>query len=133
MAFSPDGKTIVYSSPARGTRRSKSGILRSSRYKESPGNDPAVDKSGGEADTDGSTLSLKAGGTFYAPSHLSCVAVRWPKLVAGAWSGKLYHLEALEKRSAESTHAKDFNAYLCLVGMGCLYGVVFTVEGIVRR
>ena len=62
------------------------------------GNSSTVGKSGEEADTDGSTLRLKAGGAFYAPSPLACVAVRWPKVVAGAQSGELYHLEAMEAK-----------------------------------
>ena len=45
---------------------------------------------------DGATLRLKQGGAFYAPSPLQSVAVHWPKLVAGAQSGELYHLEVEE-------------------------------------
>ena len=45
------------------------------------------------AERDGATLRLKEGGTFYAPSPLECMAVHWPRLVAGAQSGELYHLE----------------------------------------
>ena len=45
------------------------------------------------ADT-GATLRLKkGGGVFYAPDSLWSVAVHWPRLVAGAQSGELYHLE----------------------------------------
>ena len=44
----------------------------------------------------GTTLRLKEGGAFYAPSPLMCVAVHWPRLVAGAQSGELYHLEVQE-------------------------------------
>ena len=55
-----------------------------------------IDKSGEVADLDGATLSLKKGGAFYAPSPLMSVAVHWPKLVAGAQSGELYHLEVQE-------------------------------------
>lgn len=40
--------------------------------------------------------SIKEGGAFYAPGPLQCVAVHWPKLVAGAQSGELYHLEVQE-------------------------------------
>ena len=47
------------------------------------------------AERDGATLRLKEGGTFYAPNPLQCVAVHWPRLVAGAESGELYHLEVL--------------------------------------
>jgi hypothetical protein len=55
--------------------------------------DAAIDKGGEVAERDGPTLRLKEGGAFYAPSPLSCVAVHWPRLVAGAQSGELYHLE----------------------------------------
>ena len=51
------------------------------------------DAAGEVAECDGSTLRLKEGGAFYAPSPLVCVAVHWPKLVAGAQSGELYDLE----------------------------------------
>ena len=42
---------------------------------------------------DGATLRLKEGAAFYAPSPLQCIAIHWPKLVAGAQSGELYCLE----------------------------------------
>ena len=46
------------------------------------------------AERDGATLRLKeGGGVFYAPGPLESVAVHWPRLVAGAQSGALYHLE----------------------------------------
>ena len=60
---------------------------------ERRGNGAAIDGSGEVAERDGSTLRLKEGGAFYAPSPVQCVAVHWPKLVAGAQSGELYHLE----------------------------------------
>ena len=50
--------------------------------------------SGAVAERDGATLRLKeGGGVFYAPGPLQSVAVHWPRLVAGAQSGALYHLE----------------------------------------
>ena len=50
--------------------------------------------SGAVAERDGATLRLReGGGAFYAPSPLQCVAVSWPRLVAGSQSGELYHLE----------------------------------------
>ena len=54
-----------------------------------------MDKSGEVAERDGARVVLrqKEGGTFYAPSPLQCIAVHWPKLVAGAQSGELYNLE----------------------------------------
>ena len=60
---------------------------------ERKGDGAALDKSGEVAERDGATLRLKEGGAFYAPSPLLCIAVHWPKLVAGAQSGELYHLE----------------------------------------
>ena len=45
---------------------------------------------------DGLTIHMKdGGGAFYAPSPISCVAVSWPRIAAGAWSGELYHLEVM--------------------------------------
>ena len=53
--------------------------------------------SGAVAEPDGATLRLKEGGSaFYAPGPLHCIAVHWPRLVAGAPSGELYHLEVHE-------------------------------------
>ena len=46
----------------------------------------ALDKSGEVAERHSATLRLKEGGAFYAPSPLVSIAVRWPKLVAGAKS-----------------------------------------------
>ena len=60
---------------------------------ERKGDGAALDKSGEVAERDGAALRLKEGGAFYAPSPLLCTAVHWPKLVAGAQSGELYHLE----------------------------------------
>jgi hypothetical protein len=45
---------------------------------------------------DGATIRMKdGGGAFYAPSPISCVAVSWPRIAAGAQSGELYHLEVM--------------------------------------
>jgi WD40 repeat protein len=96
VAFSPNGKTIVSGSDDQTIKVWDSQTLE--MIEERPENSSTVGKSGEEADTDGSTLRLKAGGAFYAPSPLVCVAVRWPKVVAGAQSGKLYHLEAMEAK-----------------------------------
>ena len=62
---------------------------------ERKGDGAAFDASGSSisAERDGATLRLKEGGAFYAPGPLSCVAVHWPRLVAGAKSGQLHHLE----------------------------------------
>ena len=65
---------------------------------ERKGDGSAFDNSGSSevAERDGETLRLKEGGTFYAPNPLLCIAVHWPRLVAGAQSGELYHLEVQE-------------------------------------
>ena len=63
---------------------------------ERRGDAATIDKSGEVAERDGATLRLKEGGAFYAPSPLLSVAVHWPRLVAGAQSGELYHLEVQE-------------------------------------
>ena len=63
---------------------------------ERKGDGSALDASGSGAvaERDGATLRLKeGGGVFYAPGPLQSVAVHWPRLVAGAQSGALYHLE----------------------------------------
>ncbi len=45
---------------------------------------------------DGATVHIEErGGAFYAPSPISCVAVSWPRIAAGAQSGELYHLEVM--------------------------------------
>ena len=65
---------------------------------EREGDGSAFDASGSDAvaERKGATLQLKeGGGAFYAPSPLVSVAVHWPRLVAGAQSGELYHLEVL--------------------------------------
>ena len=63
---------------------------------ERKGDGSALDASGSGAvaERDGATLRLKeGGGVFYAPGPLQSVAVHWPRLVAGAQSGELYHLD----------------------------------------
>ncbi len=63
---------------------------------ERKGDGSALDASGSGAvaERDGATLRLKeGGGVFYAPGPLQSVAAHWPRLVAGAQSGELYHLE----------------------------------------
>ena len=45
---------------------------------------------------DGMTVRIEdGGGVFYAPSHISSMAVSWPRIGAGALSGELYHLEVM--------------------------------------
>ena len=61
---------------------------------ERKGDGVAVDAGGNVAERDGSTVRIKeGGGAFYGTSPLQCVASHWPKLVAGAASGELFHLE----------------------------------------
>ena len=64
---------------------------------ERRGDGAAFDHTSGEvAERDGATLRLKEGGAFYAPLPLECVAVHWPRLVAGGKSSELYHLQVQE-------------------------------------
>ena len=61
---------------------------------ERKGDNVAVDRGGNVAERDGSTVRIKeGGGAFYGPSPLKCLASHWPKLVAGAEFGELFHLE----------------------------------------
>ena len=89
--FSPDGKTIVSGSADKTIKvwDAESFAL----VEERTGHAATLDKSGEVVDRDGATLRLKEGGAFYAPNPLMCVAVHWPRIVAGAQSGELYHLE----------------------------------------
>ena len=56
----------------------------------------SVDENGEVAERDGSVVRLKQGGAFYAPQQVVCLAVQYPKIVAGSLSGELYHLEVLD-------------------------------------
>ena len=60
---------------------------------ERKGEGASHDKTGELAERDGSTVRLKAGGAFYAPQPVSCLAVSLPLIVAGTQSGDLYHLK----------------------------------------
>ena len=91
MAFSPDGTKIVSGSDDKTVKVWDAASL--TMLEQRKGDAATLDKSGEVAERDGATLRLKEGGAFYAPSPLECVAVHWPKLVAGAQSGELYHLE----------------------------------------
>ena len=94
VAFSPDGKTIVSGSDDKTIKVWEATSL--TLLEERKGDAATIDKAGEVAERDGPTLRLKEGGAFYAPGPLQCVAVHWPRLVAGAQSGELYHLEVEE-------------------------------------
>ena len=61
-----------------------------------PGEAMAFSKEAEGVVRDGSTIRMEdGGGAFYAPSPITCVAVSWPRIAAGAQSGELYHLEVM--------------------------------------
>ena len=93
VQFSPDGTKIVSGGITDKTIKvwdAESFALVEERRGDAATIDP---RSGEVAERDGATLRLKEGGAFYAPSPLQCLAVHWPRIVAGAQSGELYHLE----------------------------------------
>jgi WD40 repeat protein len=102
VAFSPDGTKIVsgsddkifsgYDDKTIKVWDADSFNLLDSR----PGEAMAFSKEAEGVVRDGSTIRMKdGGGAFYAPSPISCVAVSWPRIAAGAQSGELYHLEVM--------------------------------------
>ena len=94
MQFSPEGSKIVsggYSGTIKVWYADSLTLV-----EERKGNAATLDGSGEIAERDGATVRLNEGGAFYAPSPLMCVAVHWPRIVAGAQSGELYHLEVEE-------------------------------------
>ena len=96
MDFSPDGKTIVSGSIDKAIKvwDAESFELLEQRSGDGAAFDAASGGSSGEeVERKGATLRLKAGGAFYAPSPVQCVAMLGSRLVAGAQSGELYHLE----------------------------------------
>ena len=90
VAFSPNGALIVSGSDDWRIKVWDAESL--AMIEEHKGVAATIDKSGEVVERHGATLRLKEGGAFYATSPLQSVAVHWPKLVAGAESGELYHL-----------------------------------------
>ncbi len=90
VAFSPDGSKIVLG----GSHDKTIKVWDADSFN-------LLDSRPGEAMAegvvhDGATIRMKdRGGAFYAPSPISCVAVSWPRIAAGAVSGELYHLEVM--------------------------------------
>jgi len=96
VAFSPDGTKIVSGSDDKTLKVWSADTLH--LLEERRGDGASFDTSGNVAERDGSTLRLReGGGAFYAPSPISSVAVKWPRIVAGAQSGELYHIEVEEE------------------------------------
>ena len=94
VAFSPDGTKIVSGSVDETIKvwDAVSFNLLETR----PGEAMAFSKEAEGVVRDGATIRMKdGGGAFYAQSPISCVAVSWPRIAAGAKSGELYHLEVM--------------------------------------
>jgi WD40 repeat protein len=94
VAFSPDGTQIVSGSEDKMIKvwDTDSFNLLETR----PGEAMAFSKDAEGVVRDGATVRMKVGGgAFYATGPISCLAVSWPRIAAGAKSGKLYHLEVM--------------------------------------
>ena len=94
VAFSPHGTKIV--SACNGETIKVWDADSFNLLETRPGEAIAFSKEAEGVVRDGATIRMKdGGGAFYAPSPISSVAVSWPRIVAGARSGELYHLEVM--------------------------------------
>ncbi len=94
VAFSPDGTKIVSGSVDQTIKVWDADSF--NLIETRPGEAMAFSKEAEGVVCDGATICMKdGGGAFYAQSPISCVAVSWPRIAAGAQSGELYHLEVM--------------------------------------
>ena len=94
VAFSPDGTKIV-----SGSRDETIKVWDADSFdliESRPGNGVTFGRDGEGVERDGATVRMKeGGGAFYAPSPVRSVAIHGSRIVAGAQSGELYHLEVM--------------------------------------
>ena len=94
VAFSPDGTKIV-----SGSRDETIKVWDAASFdliESRPGDGMNFGRDGEGVERDGATVRMKeGGGAFYAPSPVVCVAIHGSRIMAGAQSGELYHLEVM--------------------------------------